>query len=444
MDNLFLGWGLEMSPMVVTTLALLASVGTFAALVVLVTWLQRKVFLIRQLAFPLWVAAAAAGVEAFILAQPGYRPADMHRALLWLLLFCGLALVLRLLGLYLFDIHLYAQKGVRTPPLLTAVTMAVIYLVTGLITLRLMVPNLDVTPLVATSAVTSLVLGLALQPILSNFFAGLVLSVERPFRINDWIRVGEQEGRVVAITWRTTHLRTRDNNNLVIPNGKLAEERVLNYYYPHPAHMERIKVGADYRTPPYRVRRALLAAVAGVPGALDKPSPDVYVLSFDDSAILYELRVWSNDVVQAPRIASETRARIWEEFKKAGITIPFPIRTLELPPRPRRTPVGEAGEDRPRPAHLYVAEGPDRGLSLALEGAAVTVGRSRDCELRLNEPKASKEHLRIVWADGAWQLTDLESSFGTQVNSQSATRKTLVPLDRITIGGTVIIFESES
>jgi small-conductance mechanosensitive channel len=431
-----------MSPMMATTLALLASVGTFAALVVLVTWLQRKVFLIRQLAFPLWVAAAAAGVEAFILAQPGYRPADMHRALLWLLLFCGLALVLRLLGLYLFDIHLYAQKGVRMPPLLTTVTMAVIYLVTGLITLRFMVPNLDVTPLVATSAVTSLVLGLALQPILSNFFAGLVLSVERPFRINDWIRVGEQEGRVVAITWRTTHLRTRDNDNLVIPNGKLADERVLNYYYPHPAHMERIKVGADYKTPPYRVRRALLEAMAGVPGALDKPSPDVYLLSFDENAILYELRVWTDDVAQAPRIASEIRARIWEEFKKAGITVPHPIRTLELPPRPRRAEATE--EDRPKPAHLYVAEGPDRGVSLALDGKEVTVGRSRDCTLRLNEPNASKDHLRIAWEDGAWQLTDLESSFGTQVNGRPATSKALVPLDRITIGGTVIIFESES
>lgn len=432
-----------MGPMMGLTLALLASVGAFAVLVVLVTWLQRKVFLIRQLAFPLWVAAAAAGLYVFLLVQPKYRPVDTHRALVWLLLFCAIALVLRLLGLYLFDIHLYAQKGVRMPPLLTAVAMAVVYLVTGLITLRLTVPNLDVTPLVATSAVTSLVLGLALQPILSNFFAGLVISVERPFRINDWIRVGEHEGRVVTITWRTTHLRTRDNDNLVIPNGKLADERVLNYYYPHPMHMERIKVGADYKTPPYRVRRALLEAMAGVSGALDKPSPDVYVLSFDENAILYELRVWIDDVVQGPRIASDIRARIWEEFKKAGITVPHPIRTLELPPRPRRSS-SEAGTDRPRPAYLYVAEGPDRGVSRSLDGEAVTVGRSRDCELRLNEPNASKDHLRIAWEDGAWKLSDLGSSFGTQVNGQPATSRALAPLDRITIGGTVIIFESDA
>ena len=201
---------------------------------------------------------------------------------------------------------------------------------------------MSIAPLVATSAVTSLVLGLALQPILGNFFAGLVIAVERPFRINDWIKVNGIDGRVVDITWRTTHLRTRDNDNLVIPNGKLADERVLNFYYPHPMHLERVHVGADYRVPPYRVRRALLEAVTGVAGALDKPSPDVYVLSFDESAIRYELRVWIEDMAQSTRIASDLRARVWEELKKAGIRIPFPVRTLEIAPRPPRRRAGAA------------------------------------------------------------------------------------------------------
>jgi small-conductance mechanosensitive channel len=432
------------------TLSLLASVGAFALLVALVAWLQRKLFLVRQLVFPLWIGAAAAALEVFILLEPAYRPVEMHRALGWLLLFCGLALVLRLLALYLFDIHLVAQKGIRLPPLLTTVTMAVVYLVTALITLRLTFPNLDISALVATSAVTSLVLGLALQPILSNFFAGLVVSLERPFRINDWIRVGEHEGRVVAITWRTTHLRTRDNDNLVIPNGKLADERVLNFYYPHPMHLEHIKVGCDYRVPPYRVRGALLGAVTGVAGTLDKPSPDVYVLSFDDNAVLYELRVWLEDVAQSTRIASELRARIWEELKKAGIKIPHPIRTLEFEPRqPRQsaairnrraeTPATEG----PRPARLFVADGPERGRTLELDGAPALVGRSRGCSLALSEPNASKEHLRIAWEDGAWVLTDLESSFGTRVNGQPTQRKELAPLDRIAVGDTVMIFERD-
>jgi len=423
------------------TLALLACLGAFALLVALVAWLQRKSFLVRQLAFPLYVGAAAAAIEVYaLLAPPDAGVSDGARA--WILLFLGAVTVLRLLGLYFFDVHLRARTGFQLPPLLPAVTMFVVYLIAAFVTLRLIFPKLELGGLIATSAVTSLVLGLALQPILSNFFAGLVISVERPFRINDWIRIGDFEGRVVAITWRTTHLRTRENDNLVIPNSKLADERVVNFYYPHPMHMERIKVGASYDVPPYRVRRALLESVVGVPGVLDKPTPEVYVLKFEDSAIPYELRVWLDDVANAPRIGSELRARIWEIFRKDGITMPYPIRTLEIARRPRPREAGETDASRPRPARLFVTEGIERGRSIDLNGEPVTVGRSRTCTLVLTEPNASKEHLRIAWEDGSWVATDLGSSFGTKVNGRPATRAELSPFDRIAIGDTVIIFET--
>ena len=427
------------------TLAVLGSAGALALLVVLISTLQRRLFLIRQVAFPLYVAAVIAAVWVFTLLQPTFRPVAMARVLHWMLLLLGLVTVLRLLGLYLFDIHLTARRGLRLPPLLPAVTMAFVYLLTSLVSLRLSFPQLNVTPLIATSAVTSLVLGLALQPILGNFFAGLVISIEKPFRINDWIRVGDQEGRVVSITWRTTHLRTRDNDNLVIPNGKLADERVLNYYYPHPMHMERIKVSLDSDTPPYRVRQVLIDCCTDIQGVLDKPSPEVHALAFDPSAITYELRVWIEDVAHNSRIGSDLRYRMWEELKKQGMAIRYPTQTVELAPRRRQ---GAAREGRaaegPRPARLYVAEGAERGHTLALDaGAPLTVGRSRSCTLALTEPNASKEHLKIGWEDDAWTLTDLDSSFGTQVNGQPATRAALQPLDRIAIGNTVMIFETD-
>ncbi len=422
------------------TLALLASLGTFALLVGLVSWLQRKSFLVRQLAFPLYVGAAAAAVEVYALLGPAdARVSDGARA--WILLFLGAVTVLRLLGLYFFDIHLRARTGLKLPPLLPAVTMFVVYLIAAFVTLRVIFPKLELGGLIATSAVTSLVLGLALQPILSNFFAGLVISIERPFRINDWIKVGDHEGRVAAITWRTTHLRTRENDNLVIPNSKLADERVVNFYYPHPMHLERIKVGAPYDVPPYRVRRALLESIAGVPGVLDKPTPEVYLPRFDDSSVGYELRVWMDDVANAPRIASEVRGRIWEIFRKEGITMPYPIRTVEISRRPRP---GKADTDGPTAARLFVTEGIERGLSVSLDlkGEPVTVGRSRTCTLVLTEPNASKEHLRIAWEDGSWVMTDLGSSLGTKVNGRPATRAELSAFDRIAIGDTVIIFET--
>ncbi|HEV2854080.1 MAG TPA: mechanosensitive ion channel domain-containing protein [Thermoanaerobaculia bacterium] len=427
------------------TLALLGSVGLLSLLIAAVTALGRRFFWVRQLAFPLYVAAVVAALEVFTLIEPGYRPDALRHALGWAWLFLGLITVFRLLGLYLFDVRLTAQKGVRLPPLLPTVAMTLVYLITAFVTLRLSFPKLDVAPLIATSAVTSLVLGLALQPILSNFFAGLVITLEKPFRLNDWIKVGDQEGRVVAITWRTTHLRTRDNDNLVIPNGKLADERVLNYYFPHPVHLERVRVSAHFDSAPYRVRQVLLDCAAGVSGVLDKPAPDVYVLSFEASAILYELRVWVEDVAQAPRIASDVRARVWEDFHKEGIVIPYPIQTLEIARRkPVRQEPGTEDGDRFPPARLYVAEGPERGRSIALDGGGepATVGRSRSCSLPLSDPNASKEHLRLAWEDGAWVMTDLGSSHGTRVNGKPAERAVLQPFDRIGVGDTVMIFES--
>src|SRR5215203_4763907 len=116
-------------------LALLGSVGTLALLIVIVAALQRRFFWVRQLAFPLYVAAAVAALEVFTLIEPDYQRAAFARAFNWGLLFLGLITVFRLLGLYLFDIHLTAQKGLRLPPLLPAVAMFLVYLVTAFVTL---------------------------------------------------------------------------------------------------------------------------------------------------------------------------------------------------------------------------------------------------------------------------------------------------------------------
>jgi hypothetical protein len=305
----------------------------------------------------------------------------------------------------------------------------------------------SIAPLLATSAVTSLVLGLALQPILGNFFAGLVISVERPFRINDWIRVGGPsgtEGRVVDITWRTTHVRTRDNDNLIIPNGRIAETEILNYFYPHPLHMERIVVDADRRTPPHRVERALLDAATRVEGLVENPSAQVFVLDFDDGATTYELRVWTDDIASLPRIRSQSHREIWEEFRRHDITMPYPVRTLQIDPRARTIEMVSA--EKPTvasaTASLWVAEGPDRGKAIVLlDGQSVLIGRSAHCDLALSEQQVSKEHFKLERDAAGYVLHDLQSTVGTIVNGERVEHRALRDLDRIAIGDTVLIFE---
>ena len=401
--------------------------------------LARRLVLVKKLAFPLYVAAIAGGLKVATLGA-AVSLSIVDRSLAWLLLLLPVVLVVRLVGILLFDVHLKERRGLRLPPLLPSVTVWAAYLVAALVTFKQVFPEVGIGPLLATSAVTSLVLGLALQPILGNFFSGVVLSLERPFDINDWVEVEGVEGRVSAITWRTTHLRTRENDNLIIPNSRIAESKVLNFAKPHKLHLLRVEVGAHYRTPPYRVREALIEAAVGAPNTLGRPSPEVHILDFADSAVLYELRVWIPDYARAPRISSDVRARIWEELKRRDITIPFPIRTLEIEPRRRSTP----SEDGRPPARLFVAEGANAGTAAAIDTGSFALGRDPACDLVLADGQASKQHCRIEWADGAYRIVDSNSSYGTKVNEEAVRSRELGNFDRISIGASVIIFELDA
>lgn len=420
-------------------LAILSSLAVSAILIAVVSSL-RRFLVIRQLSFVLFVAAIAAGIKVFNLFLPG-RFETLDHTLSWILLFLGSITVIRIAGLLYFDLHL-PHRGVRLPTLLPMVSVGLAYLIAGLVTFKISFPEQPMSGLFGAGALTTLVIGLALQPILGNIFAGVVIGLEKPYRINDWIRVGDTEGRVVSISLRTTHLRTRDSDNLIVPNSRMAEDRILNFYYPHPMHLERILVHVPFTVPPYRVRRALLDSARGVPGVLEKPTPDVYIRNFDDRAIIFELRVWVEDIGQQPRIQSDVRHRIWEEFHRARVPFAYPVRRVEMPPRTRPQAV-EPG--RPPKARLFVAVGEEAGQQVELGARRIVVGRTRGCDLALSDGQASKEHIAVDWQPNeGFVMTDLETSNGTRVNGEKVARAVLQDLDRIFIGDTVLVFETDA
>ena len=435
-----------------TIQALAGGIGTSAVLLTLVWVLHRRLRVVRQLSFALGLASIAAGLRVFLtLSALGGAPetiagTELGNALTWLLLLLVVVLVLKILGLYFFDVYL-RSRGLRLPPLLPKVAFATAYILAAFITLKQAFPDTDFGPLLATSAVTSLVLGLALQPILGNFFAGLVISVERPFRINDWIQYEGTEGQVVSINWRTTHLRTRDNDNLVVPNSNIAGQDVVNFFYPHALHMERIYVGAHYRHPPYLVKTAMLDAARRAKGVLDKPSPQVFLHDFDDSAITYELRAWIEDFGNKPAIVNRVRSYIWEEFRRHGITIPFPIRTLEIEPRVNRLAVEQtepvvAAALAPT-GRLMIVEGKGTGHRFAIGMGSFVIGRAGECDLTLDDSRASSQHASVTWdEEKGYIVQDLESQNGTLVNGHRIETHQLKDLDRIAIADTVLVFES--
>jgi small-conductance mechanosensitive channel len=179
--------------------------------------------------------------------------------------------------------------------------------------------------LLATSAVSAVVIGFALQDTLGNAFAGLAIQSEKPFGVGHWIRVGEFEGRVAEVTWRATKLRTKSGNFVVLPNNIVSKEAITNYSEPAAPTRIDVEVGASYLTPPTEVKAAMFEALGNSPRALKAPAPDVMLVRFDNSSIAYRARFWIADYERDEAARDEVRTAIYYAFARHNIEIPYPI-----------------------------------------------------------------------------------------------------------------------
>jgi small-conductance mechanosensitive channel/CRP-like cAMP-binding protein len=177
----------------------------------------------------------------------------------------------------------------------------------------------------ATTAVGAVVIGLALQETLGNLFAGLAIEIEKPFRVGHWVDVGGHQGLVSEITWRATKFRTKSGNLVVIPNSAIARETIINYSEPTLHLRLEVEVGASYDAPPNEVKTTIRAAVADEPLLDHKRDVEVLMVDFAASAITYRVRMWTTDFAADELIKDRTRTRIYYAFRRAGISIPYPI-----------------------------------------------------------------------------------------------------------------------
>ncbi|MFQ5428191.1 MAG: mechanosensitive ion channel family protein [Thermodesulfobacteriota bacterium] len=227
----------------------------------------------------------------------------------------------------------------KVPLPTTGLTQAVLkgtILVLGfLIVLSLL--GISITPLLTALGVGGLAVALALQDSLSNFFAGLHVLLERSVRVGDFIKLesGEQ-GYVKDITWRTTRIRMLGNNEVIIPNGKLSQSIVTNYYLPEKWMSLLINVGVSYDSDPEHVERVLteeaMAAIGEIPGLVGAPEADDpfvrFIPGFGDSSLDFTLICKVKEFVDQYLVQHELRKRIFKRFRAEGIEIPFPHRTV--------------------------------------------------------------------------------------------------------------------
>lgn len=186
----------------------------------------------------------------------------------------------------------------------------------------------DPSSILVGSAVVSVALGFALQETLGNFFAGLALRIARPYTLGDRLEVMSLTGNVHKIDWRSTSFVNNQGDLLIFPNSKLAQECIINHSSPSSVTGRFIEVGVHYRHAPNVVKKLILEACESVKEALKEPVPEVYVMSFADSAINYRLRYFIHDFSERYRLDSKVREAIWYHFHREGVEIPFPIRTV--------------------------------------------------------------------------------------------------------------------
>lgn len=231
----------------------------------------------------------------------------------------------------------YVQKSslpIPTTGLVHGILKGSILIIGFLIILSFL--GISITPIITALGVGGLAVALALKDTLANLFSGMHILVEKSIRVGDFIKIETgQEGFVEDITWRTTRIRMLPNNMVIIPNSRLAQSIVTNYYLPEKRMSLSIPVSVSYSSDPERIEDILLQeakkAVGEVSGLLAEPEPTVrFIPGFGESSLDFTLVVHVKDFVDQFPVQHELRKRIFKRFKEEGIDIPFPQRTIHL------------------------------------------------------------------------------------------------------------------
>ena len=206
------------------------------------------------------------------------------------------------------------------------------------------------TSLLATSGMVAMIIGLAIQVNLSNIFSGVAINLERPFRVGDWVKIGNfDEGIVVDVNWRTTRVKARNGYILSIPNSNAAESDIHNYNYTDGHYWLWPMIYVDPHHSPAEVEKVLLEAIQAVEtGVMKKPKPYILFGGVNEWAASYWLVFCLDNYQNKYNILNDVWRKVWQQMQQAGIM--FAIHRQEIymfqgvkerrpPPIPQEVPI---------------------------------------------------------------------------------------------------------
>lgn len=216
---------------------------------------------------------------------------------------------------------------IRIPSLLFhSLRMSVILIIAGYIFDSIW--DVDLGQLATALGVGSLVIALALQDTLSNLVSGFLLLFEAPFKIGDWLRVGDLEegevleGEVIELNWRAVRLRTADRDIVIIPNGVLGGNIIYNYTLMDPLHAERVEITFSYQDPPNQVKQILYETAIATGGVYREPPPEVRTIAYEENAILYEVKFYVKNFDDRDDVKDAVTTRLYYAAKRYCLNFP--------------------------------------------------------------------------------------------------------------------------
>lgn len=202
------------------------------------------------------------------------------------------------------------------------------FIITAL--LALSYTGIDLSSLTLIAGALSVGIGFGLQNVVNNFVSGIILLVERPIRVGDWVVVGNTEGFVKKISVRATQLETFDRQSIVVPNAELINTTVGNWMLKDKTGRLIVEIGVSYSANEEEVRDILLKIAQDDARIATEPAPHIHFKDFGDNALIFEIRVFLKDVSEIVHVAGDMRFRIRKEFRNVGIEIPFPQRDIHV------------------------------------------------------------------------------------------------------------------
>ncbi len=237
----------------------------------------------------------------------------------------------RALNAALFDLAFRLRRGYEAPTLVRNIFTLVAFTILFVIVFKYLYADVNLGALFTTSAIFGVIIGLALQDTLGNFFAGISLHADRPFQVGDVIVVGQQKltGVVVGITWRAIKLRNFQNHILLVSNSVAARESI-EVCSRNQVNARYVFFGTLYTDSPAKTIHVVREAVRDADNVSERITPIVRIRNLGDFSIEWEIKYWLDDYAKYNDTDALVRQRVWYALRRSGLTFAFPTRTIHV------------------------------------------------------------------------------------------------------------------